>query len=431
MNITALLGLVLLLPAANRIQPDHLPALLEVAEQAGTFKTLVAAVGAAGLTEALSGDGPLTVFAPTDDAFARLPAGTVEDLLRPERQADLVAILTYHVTPGTVTGVDALRAGEAISLQGETLLFRLEGGALRVNDASVIANDIEARNGVIHVIDEVLIPPTPTPVNPALELIRGAIDSGAPLYNDGQREACAAIYETTAKAVVAMGHSSVPAEAVERLATALDESAKLSSATDRAWALRYGLDDAARILMDLEVGDRPNAGAEVSPSEKVLFDFGSDAKGWPSVNDNVMGGISRGGSRLSGNGTVLFLGELSLDNNGGFSTVRSPEQDLDLSGWDGLLLRVRGDGRTYNLSALRNDRRNELNFFQQPFETVAEEWIEVRVPFDQLAHRVMGWVRPNSRIAPAEIRSLSFGISDKSTLPFALEIDWIKAYRDM
>ncbi|MFT7463111.1 MAG: NADH dehydrogenase [ubiquinone] 1 alpha subcomplex assembly factor 1 [Pseudohongiellaceae bacterium] len=143
-----------------------------------------------------------------------------------------------------------------------------------------------------------------------------------------------------------------------------------------------------------------------------------------------MGGISRGSTRLSGNDTVWFLGELSLANNGGFSSVRSPAQDLGLGNWDGIALRVRGDGRTYNVSALRNDRRNELNFYQQSFETVAEEWGEVRIPFDQLIHRVMGWARPNSRIAAEEIRSLSFGISDKTTLPFALEIDWIKAYRD-
>ena len=126
MNSTVLIRLVLLLPAPPRTQPGPLASLLEAAEQAGTLTTLVAAVDAAQLTEALSGHGPLTVCAPTDDAFSRLPEGTVEDLLRPERRAELVAILTSHVTPGRVTGVDALRAGEAVSrhLRQEYATFR-------------------------------------------------------------------------------------------------------------------------------------------------------------------------------------------------------------------------------------------------------------------------------------------------------------------
>jgi hypothetical protein len=105
-----------------------------------------------------------------------------------------------------------------------------------------------------------------------LELIRSAIESGVPLFNDGQRETCAAIYQITAKAVVAMGSSAVPAAVVERLATALDVAAQLSSATDRAWALRDGLDEDARLLMALEPRGTSSVSASKSAPEKVLFD---------------------------------------------------------------------------------------------------------------------------------------------------------------
>ena len=109
---------------------------------------------------------------------------------------------------------------------------------------------------------------------------------------------------------------------------------------------------------------------------------------------------------------------------------RIDHRDLALADWDGLVLRVRGDGRSYNLSCLTNDSPRELNYWQREFKTVADEWIEVTVPFDALAHRVMGWVRPDSPVDRGAIRSLSLGVSDKSTRPFALEVDWIKAYRE-
>ncbi|WP_353744989.1 fasciclin domain-containing protein, partial [Thalassospira sp.] len=130
--------------------------IVDTAVSAGSFKTLVAAVQAAGLVETLKGEGPFTVFAPTDDAFAKLPAGTVDDLLKPENKEKLVAILTYHVVPGKVMSTDiAGKEMEVASVQGDTIDVNATSGVM-VDDATVTQADIEADNGVIHVIDTVI-----------------------------------------------------------------------------------------------------------------------------------------------------------------------------------------------------------------------------------------------------------------------------------
>jgi len=127
--------------------------IVEVASEAGTFKTLVAAVQAADLVETLKGDGPFTVFAPSDEAFAMLPDGTIEELLKPENKQKLVQILTYHVVPGRIMSTDLLNASSAKTVNGMDAPI-----SLRIGGANVVSADIEASNGVIHVIDRVLLP---------------------------------------------------------------------------------------------------------------------------------------------------------------------------------------------------------------------------------------------------------------------------------
>jgi len=131
--------------------------IVEVATGAGSFKTLVAAVKAAGLADTLSGKGPFTVFAPTDAAFAKLPAGTVDTLLKPENKKKLQAILLYHVVAGKVLSTD-LKSGKVKTVEGQDLTIDISGGTVKVNDATVVKADIPASNGVIHVIDTVLLP---------------------------------------------------------------------------------------------------------------------------------------------------------------------------------------------------------------------------------------------------------------------------------
>ncbi|MEO8669631.1 MAG: fasciclin domain-containing protein [Bauldia sp.] len=133
--------------------------IVETAVAAGQFKTLAAALGAAGLVDTLKGKGPFTVFAPTDDAFAKLPAGTVEGLLKPENKAKLTAILTYHVVPGKVMAADVVTLKDAKTVNGETVKIAVKGETVMINDARVTTADIAASNGVIHVIDTVLLPP--------------------------------------------------------------------------------------------------------------------------------------------------------------------------------------------------------------------------------------------------------------------------------
>lgn len=133
--------------------------IVDTAVAAGSFKTLVTAVQAAGLVDTLKGAGPFTVFAPTDEAFAKLPAGTVEGLLKPESKATLTEILTYHVVAGNVPSTEAVKLPGADTVAGKKLTFSLKGSDFYINGAKVITTDIVCSNGVIHVIDAVLLPP--------------------------------------------------------------------------------------------------------------------------------------------------------------------------------------------------------------------------------------------------------------------------------
>lgn len=133
--------------------------IVDIAVSAGNFETLVAAVSAAGLVETLQGEGPFTVFAPTDEAFAALPEGTVESLLA-DPEGALTQILLYHVVPGKVMSTDLSDGMTAETVQGSPVTFSIQDGVVKVNDATVVAADIEASNGVIHVIDAVILPPS-------------------------------------------------------------------------------------------------------------------------------------------------------------------------------------------------------------------------------------------------------------------------------
>jgi uncharacterized surface protein with fasciclin (FAS1) repeats len=145
-------------PAEDEATEDELGTIVDIAVSTEGFATLVAAVQAAGLVETLQGDGPFTVFAPTDAAFAALPEGLLEKLLLPENLDVLISILTYHVVSGTVLAAD-VTAGEVTTVQGEAITVATDGG-VTVNGANVIAVDVLASNGVIHVIDAVILPPS-------------------------------------------------------------------------------------------------------------------------------------------------------------------------------------------------------------------------------------------------------------------------------
>lgn len=138
--------------------------IVDIAVGAGSFNTLVSALTAADLVDVLRGDGPFTVFAPTDDAFAALPEGTVESLLEPDNKELLVSILTYHVVPGRLLSGDVVAASALATVNGADLTVNVSDDGVRVNGANVIQIDVEGTNGVIHVIDAVVIPSAPTAV---------------------------------------------------------------------------------------------------------------------------------------------------------------------------------------------------------------------------------------------------------------------------
>ncbi len=150
----SLLSLSLTASAGSMDKKD----IVDTAVAAGNFKTLAAALKAAGLIDTLKGPGPFTVFAPTDEAFAKLPAGTVDELLKPENHDKLVAILTYHVVAGKVMAKDVVKLHQAKTVNGKDVKIMTEGGKVMVDNANVIKTDIACSNGVIHVIDSVILP---------------------------------------------------------------------------------------------------------------------------------------------------------------------------------------------------------------------------------------------------------------------------------
>ena len=143
---------------AHHAEATAAPDIVDTAVASEDFNTLVALVKTAGLVDALKGEGPLTVFAPTDEAFAKLPKETVEFLLSPEGKEKLTQILTYHVVAGRVTSDQVVRLNSAETLQGQDIAIKVVDGKVNINDSQVVAVDVEASNGVIHVIDTVLIP---------------------------------------------------------------------------------------------------------------------------------------------------------------------------------------------------------------------------------------------------------------------------------
>ncbi len=216
--------------------------IVDVAASAGQFNTLIAAAKAAGLAGALAGDGPLTVFAPTDEAFAALPAGTVENLLRPENKEQLVAILTYHVAPAKLKASDVVARSSIETLNGQSPEITVDGSEVHIDGANIVSVDIAASNGIIHVIDKVLLPPTKMSASSKTrKVIDLAIAKGAPMYNHGNAQACADIYEVAATSLLTMDDS-LNRDQRRVLQRAIARANDTHSASRSAWIMRDALD---------------------------------------------------------------------------------------------------------------------------------------------------------------------------------------------
>jgi len=312
---------------------SDLPNIVDLGARNENFSTLVAAVQAADLVNTLRGSGPFTVFAPTNEAFSKLPEGTVQSLLEPENRQQLVDILTYHVVAGRVLAADVVKLSEATTLQGSNLPVEVRGNQVYVGDAQVLETDIQGSNGVIHVIDSVLLP------------------TGA----------------------------------------------------------------------DSEDG-------EDGAASRVVYDFqgNQESADWRAINDNVMGGISKGGARVTADDILQFSGNLSLENRGGFSSIRSEAKELGLQDGGALIVRVRGDGRQYYLNLHVPTRRMAFSY-RAPIDTVANQWQEIRIPLSEFYGTSFGRRVPNAELNPEEVNSIGFLLADKQAGPFNLDIDWIKA----
>jgi transforming growth factor-beta-induced protein len=233
-----------------------LPSIPQVAINAGQFNTLLAAVQAAGLTETLLGRGPFTLFAPTDEAFARLPKNTVADLLKPENREQLRTLLTYHVLSGRVTAAQARDTRSARTVAGPAVRITSDNNTLRINDATVRIADVPASNGVVHIIDRVLMPSSALgeTAKGAVALVDYAVERGASLFNDGDEAASVAVYEVAITALLSLGSPSRNGDEAEGLASDVQRSLRNAlrdrdrSARSRAVALRRALDDARRSI---------------------------------------------------------------------------------------------------------------------------------------------------------------------------------------
>lgn len=228
--------------------------LVAVATQAKQFKTLLAAAKAAGLASALNkDDANLTIFAPTDAAFAKLPKGLVQALLKPENKSSLVQLLTHHVVSGRVYAADAIKAGRAKSLAKSTLKFGLSASRLQVNGSTIQVTNLNSANGVIHVIDSVLIPKgfqlasgakkrKRLILNDSLQgFVAATIERGVPLFNNGETEACRAVYENAVLAILQLRSGKLSESMKTSLKQAWARKPK-EDARSHAWRLRKALD---------------------------------------------------------------------------------------------------------------------------------------------------------------------------------------------
>ena len=222
--------------------------IVETAAAAGQFETLLAAATAAGLAPALSGDGPFTVFAPTDEAFGALPAGTVETLLREENRGQLANILKFHVIAGRV-GSDALADGATLDTLAESkVTFTETEQGFTIEGARIVTTDINASNGIIHVIDRVILPPERMSRMQAEQTINRAIARGVPMFNHGNPGATVRIYAEAARTLVSSADLSISER--NRLERGLSASNHSRSAGESAWQLRYALDDVMASLRE-------------------------------------------------------------------------------------------------------------------------------------------------------------------------------------
>ena len=411
-----LTSLCLTATASSGVSADQsIPAL---ASSSGRLDTLVAAVTAANLVDALSSEGPFTVFAPTDEAFARLDDGTIEALLAEPGRKTLSRILTHHVVPGRYEARDLVGMESVETLAGTTLPLATLRGRLLVDDSIVETANVNASNGVVHLIDRVMLPPVE--IKPLESLLTQAIDRGVPLYNDGNPGACCAVYATALDAVTLGEGWNLNPNQVKNIQEAVNNAANMDDEGSRAWAYRRIID---ALLQEGRMTSSESTPSNSSARKVFTFEDRSQLANWRIVLDGVMGGLSTGNLSLQGD-SMLFTGETSLRNNGGFSSIRCGVPDGTFAESDAIKLRVRGDGRTWIVGTRKSAQMGGDSYWTR-FDTEDGVWLDVIVPIAGMERHFFGQRAPGS-ITPDEVKALEFYMYDKKAGPFSLEVDTIE-----
>ena len=324
---------------------------------------------------------------------------------------------------GRVYADQAAEAGQATTLLGNLVETSVSADGLRVNDSLIVKADLETANGVIHVIDTVLLP-EPMNAAQAMQMLDEAIQRGVPVFNRGDHHECAEIYKAVCMAIVNSKSDQLPQSVMTALKSGLERAEHQHDAGSRAWALRRGMDSAMIGLREMSRMSSRTA----EDGGRILFSFDNSeaAAQWQTTNDGVMGGRSDGRFKINEKKNMEFFGTLSLENNGGFASVRARGSNLGLEKGDSIVARVRGDGREYSLNLYTPSRRMAYSY-RSNFRTQKDEWIEVRIPLDKFVATSFGRVVRNQSLDPSDVNGLGILLGDKKPGPFELEIDWIKA----
>lgn len=235
---------VLFLPSFAAPKKD----IVDTAVEVGSFNTLVSAVQAAGLVETLKGDGPFTVFAPTDKAFEKFWPETLKNLLQPENRDKLRMLLTYHVLPGKVNAKKAKKLGTAEPLSGGSFELSVKNNNLFINYAKVVKANIKTSNGIVHAIDSVLIPNVvkqTSSIQPSNtdQIIKKAIHKGVPMFNSGHHATTAALYMKAGDEILDQCPSSACSASMSKIKTAMQQASAAGCPSSQAWIMRNAFDE--------------------------------------------------------------------------------------------------------------------------------------------------------------------------------------------
>ena len=279
--------------------PQKPASLVEVASRSGQFSTLLKAAVEADLADTLSIDGPFTIFAPTDKAFAELPHGVLSELLKEKNKSQLANLLKYHVVAGSYSS-NELPLLPLKTLNGQDVKFTVGSGSVFINGSQVLTADIEASNGVIHVIDKVLIPQNSAAAESAKSIIMRGIRMGVQHFNNGNHSACAEIYEITLRSLLMLPESELSKASQEMVSDSLKQIIMMESPTDKAWEARETFDKLLAINTGDSASGNPTEDTYVTMSiiddghmmikwkghDSVKLQRSSDFRNWQTIDES-------------------------------------------------------------------------------------------------------------------------------------------------